>query len=410
MVRHAHRPVAGVARRSAPLLLSFALGLFAASCGSSTSAEQPIGPDAGDRTTADAQGDAHDAVTEDASGGATDVGEADDAGEADAAGDTADTSAPEPGLELEPGEAPFDLPAGAVFYPDVTYGPHGERSLLDVLVPDSETPPPLVVFIHGGGFTSGSKEKLYENDATNARAFLERGVAVAAINYRYLGAAEGVLGCMNDSRYALQFLRYHQDAFGFDASRVVLYGGSAGAGTSLWIGAGDEMADPDAEDPVERMSTRVSAVSLAGTQATYDLRRWETDVFVDFGITLELAISVASQLVPTLQRFYGLDELSAEETLAALDEPDIVAYRAAADMLAMIDASDPPIRITSGGPTALPTNQNTLFHHPYHGREIREAALAAGVDVVVSLPGMEIVDEGFPTLVDFAVDALFAAP
>ena len=195
MVRHAHRPVAGVARRSAPLLLSFALGLFPASCGSSTSAEQPIGPDAGDRTTADAQGDAHDAVTEDASGGATDVGEADDAGEAD----TADTSAPEPGLELEPGEAPFDLPAGAVFYPDVTYGPHGERSLLDVLVPDSETPPPLVVFIHGGGFTSGSKEKLYENDATNARAFLERGVAVAAINYRYLGAAEGVLGCMNDS-------------------------------------------------------------------------------------------------------------------------------------------------------------------------------------------------------------------
>ena len=115
------------------------------------------------------------------------------------------------------------------------------------------------------------------------------------------------------------------------------------------------MADPDPEDPVERMSTRVSAVSLAGTQATYDLRRWETDVFVDFGITLELAISVASQLVPTLQRFYGLDELSAEETLAALDEPDIVAYRAAADMLAMIGASDPPIRII--GRPGLPTGR-----------------------------------------------------
>ena len=215
---------------------------------------------------------------------------------------------------------------------------------------------------------------------------------------------------MSDSRYALQFLRYHASYFGLDPTRVGLYGSSAGAGTSLWIGAHDDMANPDAEDPVERMSTRVSAVSLSGTQATYDLRRWETDVFADFGITLELAALVAPQLMPTLQRFYGLDALSSEETIAALDSPAIIAYRAEVDMLALLDPSDPPIRISSGGSDGLPTSVNALFHHPYHGREIREAAQAVGVEVVVNLPGMELVDDGFPTLVDFFFDVLEATP
>ncbi|MBL8994496.1 MAG: hypothetical protein JNM63_14220, partial [Spirochaetia bacterium] len=42
-------------------------------------------------------------------------------------------------------------------YGDVSYGPYGERNLLDFWKADSETPTPVLVSIHGGGFLGGNK-------------------------------------------------------------------------------------------------------------------------------------------------------------------------------------------------------------------------------------------------------------
>jgi hypothetical protein len=53
-------------------------------------------------------------------------------------------------------------------------------------------------------------------------------------------------------------------------------GGSAGAGTSLWLATHDDLADPAASDPVLRESTRLVCAVCNGTQATYDLTRWES--------------------------------------------------------------------------------------------------------------------------------------
>ena len=40
--------------------------------------------------------------------------------------------------------------------------------------------------------------------------------------------------------------------WGIDPERIALYGDSAGAGMSVWIGLQDDMADPDNTDPVLR--------------------------------------------------------------------------------------------------------------------------------------------------------------
>lgn len=55
-------------------------------------------------------------------------------------------------------------------------------------------------------------------------------------------------------------------------------GGSAGAGTSLWLATRDDPADPAASDPVLRESSRVCAAVINSTQATYDLTRWESSL------------------------------------------------------------------------------------------------------------------------------------
>lgn len=312
-----------------------------------------------------------------------------------------------PPLALEPSQAPIELPQGAEFYEDVFYG-DSELNTFDIMVPDTDEPTPLVVYIHGGGFTGGDKQSVYPRYEEEIVRWLDEGIAVATINYRLLVENDdtGVIKPLGDSRYCLQFMRYHAESLNIDPTRVALFGGSAGAGTSLWLGANDDMADADAEDPVERMSTRVSAVAIFATQGTYDIVRWETDVFDEFGITLELLLMVAPEMASTLQSFYGLGELSPEETLEALERPDVAQYRASVDMLSLLDPTDPPVRIESNGTDARPSDIGGLYHHPNHGREVRQAALDADVEVFANLPRIDIVDDELPSLGDFMSDRL----
>jgi acetyl esterase/lipase len=63
---------------------------------------------------------------------------------------------------------------------EVSYGPH-KRNVLDLWKAKSQMPTPLVVFIHGGGFQSGSKEAL---PTVLLEGLLARDISVMAINYR----------------------------------------------------------------------------------------------------------------------------------------------------------------------------------------------------------------------------------
>ena len=68
-------------------------------------------------------------------------------------------------------------------FTDVKYGSH-ERNLLDVWLADSDVSTPIVVFIHGGGFSGGDKSEVYESK--NIPRFLDAGVSFATFNYRYI--------------------------------------------------------------------------------------------------------------------------------------------------------------------------------------------------------------------------------
>lgn len=143
----------------------------------------------------------------------------------------------------------------AATHTDVAYGNH-ERNVLDIWLAESDEPTPLVVYIHGGGFMNGDKSRIYESE--DIAKFLKAGVSFASINYRFmLQQNERLPGCMKDSRRAIQFLRVMAEEWNIDKNRIGAYGGSAGAGTSLWLGLHDEMADPDADDPVLQESSRL---------------------------------------------------------------------------------------------------------------------------------------------------------
>ena len=169
---------------------------------------------------------------------------------------------------------------------DERYGPH-ERNVLDLWKAKRESPTPLVVYIHGGGFRRGDKRSL---SPALLSGCLERGISVAAIHYR-LSQDAPFPAPFEDSARAIQFLRSRAADWNLDPTRFAATGGSAGAGISLWLGLGDDRADPGSDDPVARQSTRLSAMAVVNGQCSYDprwLREHINDAAADHSAVTEL--------------------------------------------------------------------------------------------------------------------------
>lgn len=92
---------------------------------------------------------------------------------------------------------------------------------------------PLVVFVHGGGWKRGDKNNATGTDKSGH--YLAQGYGFASINYRLVPAAT-VEQQAQDVASALAFLIKQAESLGFDASRVVLMGHSAGAHLSALVG------------------------------------------------------------------------------------------------------------------------------------------------------------------------------
>lgn len=157
-------------------------------------------------------------------------------------------------------------PAEPPTHRDVKYGPY-DRNVMDVWLAESDKPTPVLVSIHGGGFTTGNKSV----SSILLRECLESGISVVAITYRFSNQAIAPAQ-FHDSARAIQFIRHNAKQWNVDPTRISATGGSAGAGISLWLGFHDDLADPDNEDPVLRESTRLACMTVNNGQTSYDPR------------------------------------------------------------------------------------------------------------------------------------------
>ncbi|HCO94524.1 MAG TPA: lipase, partial [Phycisphaerales bacterium] len=151
---------------------------------------------------------------------------------------------------------------------DVVYGSH-PNNVLDLWLVPSDTPTPLLVFIHGGGFRGGDKRNFDDSLIKNMH---KEGISVASINYRLTKAgllAEGenmYPAPMHDGARALQFLRYNASKYNLDKTRFAATGGSAGGCMLMWLGFHPDLASPDHKDPVLRESSRLQVLAPRGGQ------------------------------------------------------------------------------------------------------------------------------------------------
>jgi uncharacterized protein (TIGR03437 family) len=122
-------------------------------------------------------------------------------------------------------------------YTDIEYAKGGSVSLkLDLYVPNAAGIYPVVVYIHGGGWTSGDKA----NPAALSQAF--RGYVVASINYRFIQDAI-YPAQIYDCKAAIRWLRANAAPYKIDASRIGVWGASAGAHLAALLGTTSGVAD-----------------------------------------------------------------------------------------------------------------------------------------------------------------------
>lgn len=245
---------------------------------------------------------------------------------------------------------------------DARYGPH-PRQVLDLWKAEADGPTPVIAYIHGGGFVGGDKRSIDGQMIAWAR---RDGLSVAAIHYR-LVTTDPFPTPMLDAARAIQYLRAKADDWGLDPDRIAAYGGSAGAGLSLWLGFHDDLADPEDADPIARQSTRVAAVGSIGGQSTYDPN-----------VIREL-IGGRAWEHPSLVRCYGL---------ASVDDADDPAYQAAYDEASAIThltADDAPVFMIYSEPDRpLPPDAGpgVGIHHPRFGHLLKERMDGLGIEAV----------------------------
>jgi acetyl esterase/lipase len=123
---------------------------------------------------------------------------------------------------------------------EIRYG-DAENQAIDVSLPPSDGPHPVVVFIHGGCWsaTTADRRQLRHLATDLARG----GVAVWSIGYRRADErGGGYPGTYLDVGAALDRLRDEAPRFHLDLERTVLVGHSAGGHLALWAAARGKLA------------------------------------------------------------------------------------------------------------------------------------------------------------------------
>jgi len=269
-------------------------------------------------------------------------------------------------------------------FADVPYGPH-PRNVLDFWRAGGDGPRPLLIFIHGGSWTGGDKSWAAEQ----VGSFLKKGISCAAVNYR-LSRETPLPAPVHDAARAVQFLRAKAQAWNIDGTRVGLTGGSAGACTAMWILLHDDLADPEAADPVLRESTRVTAAAVANGQTSIDPK------------------VIGDWAGPNVLKHHMIWEAVGEKTMA-----DALANYEKHKTLYVefspcnhLTADDPPLMMTYGHEMTLPSeNANHGIHHPVFGVKLKEQSDRLGHECHLRFKGGPVTG-AYRTREEFLVDKL----
>mgnify|MGYP000320642903 CR=1 FL=1 len=139
--------------------------------------------------------------------------------------------------------APYPAPAGVKLYEDVEIGTAGNRTLYtSIAVPEvpSDTPMPVVVYIHGGGWNHGTRK-----DGLSAIcSYVKKGYIGVSLDYRLTPEAP-FPAQIQDVKLAIRYLRAHAQQYNIDPDRIGAWGSSAGSHLAALLGTSADLTAND---------------------------------------------------------------------------------------------------------------------------------------------------------------------
>jgi len=132
------------------------------------------------------------------------------------------------------------LPEGTQVHKDLRYG-SDEAQAMDVYSQPGRSGAPIIVMVHGGGWSRGDKDGRGVVQAKVAH-WLPRGYLFVSVNYRML-PEQSVAGQAEDVARALAYVQQHAREWGGDPGRVTLMGHSAGAHLVALLSADPALAE-----------------------------------------------------------------------------------------------------------------------------------------------------------------------
>lgn len=162
---------------------------------------------------------------------------------------------PSPGTVITPASMPL--------WPNGAPGAVGNTSLdeptLTVYLPAQNPTRTAIVICPGGGYVELAMDK---EGADVARWLNARGVAAFVLKYR-LGPRYHYPAQLLDAQRAIRYVRSHAAEDSLDTDRIGIWGFSAGGHLASTAGTHFDAGNPDATDPVERVSSRPDFIVLA---------------------------------------------------------------------------------------------------------------------------------------------------
>jgi acetyl esterase/lipase len=203
----------------------------------------------------------------------------------------------------------------------------GKAIGLDLYLPASVQSPPLLVWVHGGAWRTGTK-------ASVPPAFVDNGIAVASVDFRQSTEAR-FPAQVHDIKAAIRFLRGKARTYGFRADRIAIAGASSGGHLAALVGVtnGHRELEGTVGDYLSQSSSVQAIVDYFGASNLLTILAQSTP----FGLNVRR---------PALERFLGAIPEQTPE-LATLASP-----------IAHVDRQDPPLLLLHGDQDPqMPINQ-----------------------------------------------------
>jgi acetyl esterase/lipase len=249
---------------------------------------------------------------------------------------------PDRAHQIQCGKVQIDTTSDVVYASPKLADGRPKQLLMDIQVPRTPGPKPLVVYVPGGGFVQSGKEGNLPLRSYAANA----GFVVASVQYRVQPDGATYADSIADVKSAIRYLRAHASTYQIDPGKVGAWGDSAGGYLVAMVGVTNGDKQYDIGDNLGQSSDVQAVVDKFGAS---DLSQLEADYDPASQQAMAPLLAIAAKYVN-----------GPASTQSLAETPATVA---AANPITRIEPGDPPFVIFHGNADKLISPSQTLNLH-----------------------------------------------